>query len=438
MKLGDNLKRIRKENNLSQEQLAEKLGVSRQAVSKWESGQSYPEMDKVLTICKLFNYNIDELMNENVKEIDETKQAKNNINKYIDDFFAYITKTVKMLGSMKFKEKLKCFIEQVVIAIFLLFIFVIIGAIGSSILRGLISGLPSKIWNNVYNIFESVYLALALIIGLIIMLHIFKIRYLDYYEIIEEDESKNIEEKNVVNQINNKEKIIIRDPKDSQSKFLNGIARIVIWCIKFIVICIGIIFAFTFIGITTLLILSFLFVKTGLIFFGTFIGLISALIINFLILELFYNFIVSKKIKKNRMAWMFLASLILAGISIGIILIGITKFNYIDASDRINDVEDTFTVEMTDNLSIKNNSIQYIETESNDVKIVVKHSKYYKFKIKNYKERISIYALQEEGNTMEFIRDIINDINNKEITDYFSPVTYVYTSKENIAKILQN
>lgn len=42
MKLSDNIKFIRKENNLSQEQLAEQLGVSRQAVSKWESGQSYP------------------------------------------------------------------------------------------------------------------------------------------------------------------------------------------------------------------------------------------------------------------------------------------------------------------------------------------------------------------------------------------------------------
>ena len=81
MKLSDNLKTIRKDNNLSQEQLAEKLGVSRQAVSKWESDQSYPEMDKVLLICKLFNYKIDELMNENVKEVEETKQSKNNINK---------------------------------------------------------------------------------------------------------------------------------------------------------------------------------------------------------------------------------------------------------------------------------------------------------------------------------------------------------------------
>ena len=60
MNLADNLKKIRKDNNLSQEQLAEKLGVSRQSVSKWESGLSYPEMDKVLQICQLFNLNIND------------------------------------------------------------------------------------------------------------------------------------------------------------------------------------------------------------------------------------------------------------------------------------------------------------------------------------------------------------------------------------------
>ena len=102
MKFSENLKRIRKENNLSQEQLAEKVGVSRQAVSKWESGAAYPEMDKVLLICKIFNYNIDELLNENVKEVDETKQSKINLNKYIEDFFGFITKTAQMFSSMKF------------------------------------------------------------------------------------------------------------------------------------------------------------------------------------------------------------------------------------------------------------------------------------------------------------------------------------------------
>ena len=100
MKLSENLKKIRKENNLSQEQLAEQLGVSRQAVSKWESGQSYPEMDKVFNICKLYNYNIDELLNENVTSVKEEKEAKNNFNKLIEEILSYITKTVNLFSSM--------------------------------------------------------------------------------------------------------------------------------------------------------------------------------------------------------------------------------------------------------------------------------------------------------------------------------------------------
>ncbi len=49
----NNLKKIRKENNLSQEELAEKLNVSRQSVSKWEQGITYPEMDiLILSIIK--------------------------------------------------------------------------------------------------------------------------------------------------------------------------------------------------------------------------------------------------------------------------------------------------------------------------------------------------------------------------------------------------
>ena len=91
MNLADNLKRIRKENNLSQEQLAEKLNVTRQAVSKWESGISYPEMDKVMQICQLFNLNINELVHEDLSKITEKKKEKDNLSKVIDSFFNNIT-----------------------------------------------------------------------------------------------------------------------------------------------------------------------------------------------------------------------------------------------------------------------------------------------------------------------------------------------------------
>ena len=67
--LSENLKKIRKDNNLSQEQLAEKLGVSRQAISKWESGAAYPEMEKIIQLCDKFDMNIDDLLHRDIREI---------------------------------------------------------------------------------------------------------------------------------------------------------------------------------------------------------------------------------------------------------------------------------------------------------------------------------------------------------------------------------
>ena len=102
----ENLRRIRKENNLSQEQLADKLGVSRQSVSKWESQQAYPEMDKVIQMCNMFNLNIDELLNKDIKEVKEEKESKNIINKYLDDFLNFVTKTINMFASMTASQKM--------------------------------------------------------------------------------------------------------------------------------------------------------------------------------------------------------------------------------------------------------------------------------------------------------------------------------------------
>lgn len=65
----NNLKKIRKNNNLSQEQLAEILGISRQAISKWESGSAYPEMEKIIQLCEKFNVNIDDLLHKDIEEI---------------------------------------------------------------------------------------------------------------------------------------------------------------------------------------------------------------------------------------------------------------------------------------------------------------------------------------------------------------------------------
>ena len=62
MSFSENLKQIRKEHNLSQEELAELLDVSRQAVSKWEQGQGYPEVEKLLLLSSKLNVSLDALM----------------------------------------------------------------------------------------------------------------------------------------------------------------------------------------------------------------------------------------------------------------------------------------------------------------------------------------------------------------------------------------
>ena len=62
MSFGENLQLIRKKNQLSQEGLAEMLGVSRQAVSKWELGEGYPEVDKLLLLSKKLNVSLDSLL----------------------------------------------------------------------------------------------------------------------------------------------------------------------------------------------------------------------------------------------------------------------------------------------------------------------------------------------------------------------------------------
>ena len=69
MKFGDNLRKIRKSKKMSQEQLAEKMNVTRQSVSKWENGESYPEMNNIFELCKVFNCKLNELVYPDMSDI---------------------------------------------------------------------------------------------------------------------------------------------------------------------------------------------------------------------------------------------------------------------------------------------------------------------------------------------------------------------------------
>lgn len=82
MNLGSKLMNLRKLKSLSQEEVAEKLGVTRQTISKWETDQSTPDFDKILPLCKLYDITADELLtgktNERISEENYYDKIENN------------------------------------------------------------------------------------------------------------------------------------------------------------------------------------------------------------------------------------------------------------------------------------------------------------------------------------------------------------------------
>lgn len=78
MKFNEKLIMLRKKAELSQEELGYKLNVTRQTVSKWELGQTTPEMDKLIEISKLFNVTVDDLINESSSNTTIKQDKKSN------------------------------------------------------------------------------------------------------------------------------------------------------------------------------------------------------------------------------------------------------------------------------------------------------------------------------------------------------------------------
>ena len=68
MSIGERILKLRKEKNYSQEEIAEQLNVSRQTISKWETGQSTPDFDKIVPLCDLFGITTDELLKGEAKQ----------------------------------------------------------------------------------------------------------------------------------------------------------------------------------------------------------------------------------------------------------------------------------------------------------------------------------------------------------------------------------
>ena len=446
-KFSENLKKIRKEHNLSQEQLADELGVSRQAISKWESSQAYPEMDKIIAICDKFNLNIDDLLHRDIKEVKSEEESKNKINRGIDDCLSFITNTVNMFSNMTFKEKIKCLIEQVIIIFVLFIVSNIILEVFRNLIFRLFNFLPTQANVVTQNVLTAILSIVCIIASFIIVIHVFKTRYLDYYnntkkdkeeiiteEIIDSEEDKKEEKKSAKKE---DKKIIIRDPEHSEYRFINGLFKIIVLIIKFFCAIFAISTSFVLIGLFIAFVSSFLIAKTGLFFFGVLLSIISAIIITIIILLLFLNFIFNRKNDKKKMIWSFIISLITLGVGIGLIVNGALDFTFDFEGKSMLETkklefamkEDTFI----------NWDVTYVEKNIKNIEIEYQINKYCEL-FEYSRGENGIHLTTTCSNPDKAIKEVLHELNKKKIIGFNdTPVEVtVYASKDNIKKMKKN
>lgn len=103
MSFGKNLQMLRKKNQLSQEALADMLGVSRQAVSKWELDEGYPEVEKLMILSKKLNVSLDSLLlGENTPTVSGSGKPSDTI-KIISPNEGVIINASKVTRSQQYK-----------------------------------------------------------------------------------------------------------------------------------------------------------------------------------------------------------------------------------------------------------------------------------------------------------------------------------------------
>ena len=119
MKINEKIYSLRKQNNLSQEELADKLNVSRQTVSKWELGDSCPDFDKIVPLCEVFGITTEELLNnKKIEDKDKDDESKPDTTKALlicISIFLYFIAVVSII----FGEEYLHLNDGVLVSIFL-------------------------------------------------------------------------------------------------------------------------------------------------------------------------------------------------------------------------------------------------------------------------------------------------------------------------------
>ena len=448
MNFATNLQKLRKKENMSQESLAERLDVTRQSVSKWESGATYPEMDKLIAICKIFNVDMDTLVNGDVSN-NEKKEKETNINTkdLLDKFNILMKKIVCLFESMSFKE-----IIEFLVTIFLLILVILIGTVPKDIIENLIG--DSLLYDIAYvgptldTIFSLIVDILYSVFSIVIFIYVLKIKYLDRIK-IKEETNKEIVVKEKEKRVEEVEKVIIKD--DKNNSFTKTLAKIIIYIIKFFIVCFLAAPLICIVVFAVMLGFLVLFVFKGLPLIGILLWTVSALIISVLCFEIPLNFVINHKnnYKKNMIA--LLTSL--AIIIIGSIIFAFEFFSLTYIDELPSDVK---TKEITEKLPMSNNlttlgyyhnDIEYIadDTLTNEIEVTVTYYDYLtdqNIEIDIHNDNLLIYEDGPKEFSFKKVLDIISDdIKDGKVYNYDKLYDYkvtIKTSSQNIDIINKN
>lgn len=352
MRFSEKLSKLRKSNNLSQEQLAEKLGVSRQAVSKWELGSSYPDMEKMLNMCNVLNCKLDELMDDGaLGDVVEKKETKIDIKLYLDEFLKLITSIYNMFIAMKFKEKIVFLFEQMFNVVLLVGFSLIIELLMSIFISTLFGWLPYRYLNPLRQILSLILALVLFVLGVIIFAHLFKIRYLDYYiTIVDPNASEKTIESSIENVGNVKrEKLIIRDPKHSTSRLFDFLGKLFIFAFKILILLVSLPIFFAFVFTVFGLVASITHVGYSTLFLYISIAGVGLALCIYIVIEYLYKFVFDQSQSLKKIFYIGLAGLVLLGIGCGL---SFTKILSLDKNEVVLQNTKTKTIDFNSEIKI--------------------------------------------------------------------------------------
>ena len=455
MKFGDKLIELRKKNGYSQEELAERLGVSRQSVSKWESNNTYPETDKIVQIANLFDCSMDDLINDKVKDVESSlRKNKNNINKVWKSFLDFITNSINMFSKMTFLDGFKCIIMMLLLCIVLGIGGSILCKIAASTIASIFSFLSVERVSLIREALKNIFHLVWFVIAAIIVIHTFKIKYLNDYEKIVKESEENKKEYITNNKGEKQEVVFTKNENEKPAEFLSTLAKIVMIFIKFIAFWILIGTVCSTIGLVIASVLSLVHIPVHIMFLWISILLIAGSIVSIQIINLLIKFIFNKKVNVMLNIIIFISCIVLSGFSIAMIAITSSKIEYIKDSSIFTYETKTTEIDYKDNLVIHSHGINYnnkykyiIDNNMETNKIIASREvdeKYYK--LNTYETEIDKMPVIEisqtdNGNIKAFYNFIIKNLKKNKIyaiDEYGADPLVIKANEETINKLIEN